>query len=73
MLTLIQDKSDDLLIGIKSTALKFEDTTRYWLTGFASIMFSSLFAVGVNTNQAWPFYLSVLASGAHITRQVSFL
>jgi 4-hydroxybenzoate polyprenyltransferase len=29
-----QDKDDDILIGVKSTALKFGDTTIHWLVGF---------------------------------------
>jgi 4-hydroxybenzoate polyprenyltransferase len=29
-----QDKEDDILIGVKSTALKFGDSTVYWLAGF---------------------------------------
>jgi 4-hydroxybenzoate polyprenyltransferase len=31
-----QDKDDDALIGVKSTALKFADNTRPWLIGFFS-------------------------------------
>jgi 4-hydroxybenzoate polyprenyltransferase len=29
-----QDKEDDILIGVKSTALQFGTSTRYWLIGF---------------------------------------
>jgi 4-hydroxybenzoate polyprenyltransferase len=32
-----QDKEDDVLIGVKSTALKFGDNTRIWLAGFFAL------------------------------------
>lgn len=32
-----QDKDDDLLIGVKSTALKFGNRSIYWLAGFLAI------------------------------------
>ena len=41
-----QDKYDDIVLGIKSTALKFGDSTKSWLTVFASTMSSSLLVTG---------------------------
>ena len=32
-----QDKDDDILIGVKSTALKFGDSSIYWLAGFFAL------------------------------------
>jgi 4-hydroxybenzoate polyprenyltransferase len=34
-----QDKDDDLLIGVKSTALRFGEQTIYWLIGFFALAF----------------------------------
>ena len=31
-----QDKDDDIVVGIKSTALLFGDNTKLWLAGFAA-------------------------------------
>jgi 4-hydroxybenzoate polyprenyltransferase len=40
-----QDKEDDILIGVKSTALHFGASTRYWLIGFFA---ASLIAIDVS-------------------------
>ena len=32
-----QDREDDALVGIKSTALRFGDDTKYWLSGFYAV------------------------------------
>ncbi|KYO42726.1 4-hydroxybenzoate polyprenyltransferase, mitochondrial [Alligator mississippiensis] len=33
-----QDKRDDVVIGVKSTALRFKEDTKQWLSGFGGIM-----------------------------------
>ncbi|XP_068247098.1 4-hydroxybenzoate polyprenyltransferase, mitochondrial isoform X1 [Palaemon carinicauda] len=68
-----QDKYDDAIIGIKSTALKFGDATQRWLTGFAVTMVSSLIVTGYSAQLAWPYYLTVLGTAAHIGNQVRTL
>lgn len=65
-----QDKADDILLGIKSTALKFGDDTKIWLTGFSVLMTSSLLASGMVCDQTWPYYTSVGIVTAHIAHQV---
>ncbi|KAB7494830.1 4-hydroxybenzoate polyprenyltransferase, mitochondrial [Armadillidium nasatum] len=65
-----QDKKDDALIGIKSTALKFGSSTKHWLTGFLSLMLSSLLVTGLNTSQTLPFYLAVTSVGVHLANQI---
>jgi 4-hydroxybenzoate polyprenyltransferase len=49
-----QDKDDDILIGVKSTALKFGSNTRPWLTGFFALttLLLALAAWGVNAGPA---------------------
>ena len=68
---LAQDKDDDLLIGVKSTALKFGETTPYWLSGFGSVMVGGLVYVGMLCDQTWPYYVGVTGVAAHIAHQVS--
>ncbi|XP_066953679.1 4-hydroxybenzoate polyprenyltransferase, mitochondrial [Macrobrachium rosenbergii] len=68
-----QDKYDDAIIGIKSTALKFGDATQRWLSGFALAMVSSLVVTGYNAQLAWPYYLTVIGTAAHIGNQVRTL
>ena len=58
-----QDKEDDALIGVKSTALKFGDATHRWLWffyGFALIAFAAAGAAAA----LGPFFYPVLAVGA---------
>ncbi|MCP9259189.1 4-hydroxybenzoate polyprenyltransferase, mitochondrial [Dirofilaria immitis] len=50
-----QDKTDDLIAGIKSTALLFGDKTKYWLSGFAAFTLLGLGTTGIMTQQTWPF------------------
>ena len=65
-----QDKADDILIGIKSTALHFGDNTKIWLTGFSALMSTSLVTSGLVCDQTWPFYASVGVVSAHIAQQI---
>ncbi|PQP94376.1 4-hydroxybenzoate polyprenyltransferase mitochondrial isoform X1 [Prunus yedoensis var. nudiflora] len=43
-----QDKEDDLKVGVKSTALRFGDSTKEWITGFGIMCISSLALSGYN-------------------------
>ncbi|XP_035782689.1 4-hydroxybenzoate polyprenyltransferase, mitochondrial-like [Anopheles albimanus] len=68
-----QDKVDDLLIGIKSTALRFGDNTKLWLSGFTGAMMVNLMAAGAACDQTWPYYTSVGLIGAHLAQQIHSL
>ena len=68
-----QDKYDDVLVGVKSTALKFGANTKYWLRGFSSTMISSLTVAGMMCDQTLPYYLSIGAIGAHLVHQIATL
>ncbi|XP_062596610.1 4-hydroxybenzoate polyprenyltransferase, mitochondrial-like isoform X2 [Saccostrea cucullata] len=65
-----QDKYDDMLIGVKSTALKFGDQTKTWLTGFGTGMVSLLVLTGKMCDQTWPYYTAVSLTAAHIAHQL---
>lgn len=65
-----QDKVDDVLLGIKSTAIKFGDDTKLWLTGFGASMIGGLVLSGVSCGIGWPYYASVAAVATHLTTQV---
>ncbi|XP_059479829.1 4-hydroxybenzoate polyprenyltransferase, mitochondrial [Neocloeon triangulifer] len=65
-----QDKAEDLMLGIKSTAIRFGDNTKLWLTGFGAAMAASLVLSGLNCDQTWPYYLSVGVISAHISQQL---
>lgn len=68
-----QDKADDIMIGLKSTAIKFGDNTAKWLTGFSVLMCSSLAITGLNTNQCWPYYTAITIIGLNLAQQLSTL
>ncbi|OAD61444.1 4-hydroxybenzoate polyprenyltransferase, mitochondrial [Eufriesea mexicana] len=65
-----QDKVDDVIIGIKSTAIKFGDKTKTYLSGFSAIMITGLIASGILTTQTWPYYTAVGLVGTHLTNQI---
>ncbi|CAM6035956.1 unnamed protein product [Sphagnum compactum] len=66
-----QDKDDDLRVGVKSTALRFGQETRPWLTGFSTAFISSLVLAGYNAHLGWPFYVGVAGAAGHLAWQVS--
>lgn len=68
-----QDKTDDQLIGLKSTAIKFGDNTKAWLSFFSVSMVSSLLVSGIVTDQTWPYYASVGLISGHLIRQIKTL
>ncbi|KAJ4958833.1 hypothetical protein NE237_025944 [Protea cynaroides] len=65
-----QDKEDDLKVGVKSTALRFGDLTKNWVTGFAIACISSLTLCGFNADIGWPYYASLMAASGHLAWQI---
>lgn len=64
-----QDKEDDALVGVKSTALKFGARTRSWLAGFsaATVLLFALAVAGLG----WPAWIAVALVTIHLTWQVA--
>lgn len=65
-----QDKVDDILLGIKSTAIKFGDNTKSILSLFASVMITGLTVSGYQCDQTLPYYAAVAVVGAHLANQL---
>ncbi len=65
-----QDKDDDELIGVKSTARLFGAESRKWILRFYAIAFTLILAAGFTEHAGWPFALVMLAAGAHLLWQV---
>ncbi|XP_030646874.1 4-hydroxybenzoate polyprenyltransferase, mitochondrial [Chanos chanos] len=65
-----QDKDDDVRVGVKSTALRFQEQTKPWLSSFAVAMLSGLVLAGVNANQTLPYYGAVSAVAVHLAHQI---
>ena len=68
-----QDKEDDALIGVKSTALKFGETTRYWLMGFYTVTIISLLFAGAVVGLSVLFYLLMFGAALHLVWQIRTL
>ncbi|XP_029915211.1 4-hydroxybenzoate polyprenyltransferase, mitochondrial [Myripristis murdjan] len=65
-----QDKEDDMKVGVKSTALRFQEQTKPWLSGFAVAMMSGLVTTGINAEQTLPYYVVLSAVAVHLARQI---
>ena len=65
-----QDKADDLLVGVKSTALKFGAATPRWLMLFYGTAVGLIGVAGWSAALAWPFFVGLTAGAVHLTWQV---
>jgi 4-hydroxybenzoate polyprenyltransferase len=65
-----QDKEDDAIIGVKSTALLFGANTKPWLVGFFGLMLCLLALAGVLAGVGPWFWLGVAAVAVHLGWQV---
>lgn len=65
-----QDKEDDQLIGVKSTALRLGVHTRPAVAGFYAGTVALVAAAGFAADLSWPFYLLLLLSSGQLVWQV---
>ena len=65
-----QDKYDDIIVGMKSTALKFGPNTPVCLGCFATLMLSCLTYSGWMVGQSLPYFTSLAIISAHLSHQV---
>ncbi|KAL2492709.1 4-hydroxybenzoate polyprenyltransferase [Abeliophyllum distichum] len=65
-----QDKEDDVRVGVKSTALRFADSTKEWITGFGIACIGSLACSGFYANIGWPYYTFLLAASGQLAWQI---
>jgi 4-hydroxybenzoate polyprenyltransferase len=66
-----QDKEDDVLIGVKSSALKLGDRTGIWLWifyGIAVLLFDAAF---LTAGVRWPAYILLLLAALHLAGQAA--
>lgn len=65
-----QDREDDALVGVRSTARLFGENTKTWLVlfyGFALAFFAAAFAAA---EAPMPALAGLVAAGAHMARQI---
>ncbi|KAD4385025.1 hypothetical protein E3N88_25193 [Mikania micrantha] len=65
-----QDKEDDKIVGVKSTALRFGDSTKKWVSGFGIACISSLALSGYNANLGLPYYVFLAAASGQLAWQI---
>ena len=68
-----QDKEDDALVGVKSTARLFGGKSRIWIGAFYGTALAGLAAAGGLSGLGWPFHLGLLAVAGHFAWQVATL
>ena len=66
-----QDKDDDLLVGLKSSALKLGNATRPWLFAFYGAASALMALAGHLAALAWPFYAALALAAAQLTWQAA--
>ncbi|KAN0009317.1 hypothetical protein ACTFIU_006597 [Dictyostelium citrinum] len=65
-----QDKRDDILVGVKSTALKFAEKSRTILSVFSGLVISGMFLTGIAANMPLFYYLGTAACSGHLIWQL---
>jgi 4-hydroxybenzoate polyprenyltransferase len=68
-----QDREEDALLGLKSTALKFGRATKAWLAGFYTLAWLGITIAGLLAGAEIVFLLGMAAAGAHLFWQVATL
>ena len=67
-----QDKVDDVKLGLKSTAILFNDNPKTWLSVFGVTTSSMLLLVGLNAAMPWPYYTGLGLAATHLAWQVQY-
>ncbi|CAA7623026.1 4-hydroxybenzoate octaprenyltransferase [Magnetospirillum sp. SS-4] len=65
-----QDKEDDALIGVKSTALALGDATPKWLWLFYGATLTLMGAAGWTAGLGWAFWPGLALAGGHLVWQI---
>ena len=65
-----QDKEDDLIVGVRSSALRLGDATKPWLCGFYAAALALLGLAGHLAGLGWPFLPALAAVAAHFAWQI---
>tara|TARA_R110002126_G_scaffold291767_1_gene457434 strand:+ start:261829 stop:262812 length:984 start_codon:yes stop_codon:yes gene_type:complete len=68
-----QDKEDDELIGVRSTARLFGDRTRMWLSGIYALAMACIVLSCWMADTPWPVYVGLGLAGAMLARQIAIV
>jgi len=65
-----QDKEDDILVGVKSTALALGENTVPWLWRFYGLTIALIAAAGWTAGLGWAFWPLLAVAGLHLLWQI---
>ncbi|MDR3435937.1 4-hydroxybenzoate octaprenyltransferase [Telmatospirillum sp.] len=68
-----QDKQDDALIGVRSTALRLGTATPAWLVAFYTLAVTFFATAGWAADLSWPFFGLLGVAGLHLAWQIRTL
>ena len=66
-----QDKEDDALIGVKSSARRLGAASRPWLFAFYGASLAMHALAGALAGRAWPYYGGLAVAGAQLAWQAA--
>lgn len=69
----LQDREDDALIGVRSTARLFGAQTRPWLAGFYGLAISAFALSGFLAGLSWPYAVALICVALHFLWQIATL
>jgi 4-hydroxybenzoate polyprenyltransferase len=64
------DVRDDLKLGLHSTAMRFADKGKLWISGFYAATIVLWAYAGIGLHMDWPYYVVLAAIGAHFIWQM---
>ncbi len=65
-----QDREDDALVGVKSTALALGGRTRVWVAVFYALFVFALIGAGMLAKLGWVYYIGTALGATHLAVQV---
>lgn len=68
-----QDKEDDALIGVRSTARLFGDRTKIWLTGIYVLAAACITLAAAAAGSSWPVFAGLSIAAIMLARQIIVL
>ncbi len=66
----MQDQRDDAIVGVRSTARRFEAAPRAWLTGFAALAVAFWAAAGLLAPLHLPYFILLAGVALHLGWQI---
>ncbi|MFO1037139.1 MAG: 4-hydroxybenzoate octaprenyltransferase [Geminicoccaceae bacterium] len=65
-----QDKEDDALVGVKSTARLLGERTPAWLWAFYGLMLALLLAASLAAGKGWPTWIGLAVAAVMLAKQI---